>query len=49
LNLLPKLIQEHIKTLCTDYKEYLTNNPKISEISKDALDADLTLEEVYNT
>jgi hypothetical protein len=30
------------KTLKTDYSEFLINNPKISDASKDAMEADLS-------
>ena len=35
-------------TLSNDYSDFLTNNPKLSEASKQAMEADLTLEELYN-
>ena len=37
------------KTLDNDYSNFLINNPKISNASKEAMEADLTLEELYNT
>ena len=32
----------------TDYTEFLTDSPKLSEAAKAAMGADPTLEEIYN-
>ncbi len=45
-NIYQKLFKK--KTLNTDYKEFLSNNPKISEASKESMKADLTQEEIHN-
>ena len=42
-----KLYKKRI--FCSDYAEFLTNVPKISEAARAAMEADLTLEELSST
>ena len=42
-------VKNCIKNLSSNYAEFLTNVPKISEAARAAMEADLTLEELSST